>query len=185
MKSKNLALSKRVDTPEWYKELSIFPGVEITVADSRGRVHLPAIFDPSCDGQQVTAVLGACGIIDGFGDDQQTSTSQSFVETVREIERAGGIAVPAHIDGPKGLLETAASLTPELEKSLKSIFAAELCNIHKFDSADPPLKKAVERTAKVAGSDAHTPDEIGRYYSWVKRMSCSNKFVSGKTPRLS
>jgi ABC-type lipoprotein export system ATPase subunit/histidinol phosphatase-like PHP family hydrolase len=168
LKSKNDEL-KNLDTkPDWYRELTIFPGCEITVADSSSRVHLLAVFDPSCDSQKVTGVLGACGITDGHGDDQSTSTSKSFNDTVKEIAEAEGIAIVAHIDGSKGLLGEIASLTPELEKSLGSLTAAEFCNPDKFDDAEPSLKKAVDRLAKVGGSDAHKPDEIGEHFSWIK-----------------
>ncbi len=61
-----------------------------------------------------------------------------------------------------------ASLNPELEKSLKAVAAAEFCNPEKFNQAAPELKKAVDRLAKLGGSDAHKPDKIGRYFSWLK-----------------
>jgi ABC-type lipoprotein export system ATPase subunit len=81
----------------------------------------------------------------------------------------GGIAIPAHIDGKQGLLENISSLTKELEKSIEPILAAEFCNIHKFDDADPQLKKSVDRLAKLKGSDAHKPEQIGRHsISWLK-----------------
>jgi len=168
LKAKNKELRDRDAKPDWYRELTIFPGVEITVANSSSRVHLLAVFDPSCDSQTVTGVLGSCGITAGFGDDQQTSTTTGFVETIRKITEANGIAIPAHIDGSKGLLEGITSLTPELEKSLNEVFAAEFCDLHKFDNAESSLKKAVDRLAKVAGSDAHKPDDIGRHFSWLK-----------------
>ncbi|PPD50520.1 MAG: histidinol phosphatase [Methylobacter sp.] len=153
---------------DWFRELTIFPGVEITVADSSNRVHLLAIFDPSCDSQTVTSVLGGCGINAGFGDDENTSTNTGFVETVNKIAVARGIAIPAHIDGRKGLLEGITALTPELIKSLQSISAAEFCDLHKFDNADAELKKQVDGLAKLAGSDAHKPDDIGKHSSWLK-----------------
>lgn len=168
LKTMNRELRDGENPPEWYRELTLFPGVEITVADSSSRVHLLAVFDPSCDSQKVTAVLGKCGIDSGFGDDKTTSTTTGFVETAKNITDAGGIALPAHIDGAKGLLEGITSLSPESEKSLESVFAAELCDLHKFDDAEESLKKATDRLAKVAGSDAHKPDEIGRYASWLK-----------------
>lgn len=173
LRATNRKLQSRDTKPSWYRNLSIFPGAEITVADSISRVHMLAVFDPSCGSQKITGVLGACGITEGFGDDQGTSTTTGFVETVRKIKEAGGIAVAAHIDGSKGLLENAVSLTPEMEKSISAVFAAEFRDIHKFDDAEPSLKKAVERLAKVAGSDAHKPDEIGRYYSWIKMSAPS------------
>jgi ABC-type lipoprotein export system ATPase subunit/predicted metal-dependent phosphoesterase TrpH len=168
LKAKNKELRDRDTKPGWYRELTIFPGVEITVANSSSRVHLLAVFDPSCDSQKVTGVLGSCGITAGYGDDQSTSTTRGFVETARKITEAKGVAIPAHIDGSKGLLEGVSSLTPELEKSLKAVSAAEFCDLHKFDNAESTLKKAVDRLAKVAGSDAHKPDDIGRHFSWLK-----------------
>ena len=104
LKAKNEELRDRDTKPGWYRELAIFPGVEITVANSSSRVHLLAVFDPSCDSQKVTGVLGACGITSGYGD-PNISTSTGFVDTVKHIIEAGGVALPAHIDGKQGLLE--------------------------------------------------------------------------------
>lgn len=168
LKEKNRALQDQEEKPDWFRELTIFPGVEITVGNSNSRVHLLAVFDPDCDSQKVTGVLGSCGITAGFGDDQQTSTSTSFIETVRKIKDATGIALPAHIDGSKGLLDGVTSLTPELKKSIRSVFVAELCDLRKFDNAELSLKKEVDILAKVAGSDAHKPADIGNYFSWLK-----------------
>ena len=168
LKEKNEKLDDQDHKLGWYRKLTIFPGVEITVADSINRIHLLAIFDPSCDNRKINAVLGSCGITEGFGDHQNTSTNSGFVETVSKIEDAGGVAIPAHVDGPKGLLENATSLTPEMKKSLKAVTAAEFCDLYKFDNANPPLKKEVDLLAKLRGSDAHIPDEIGRRFSWLK-----------------
>ncbi|MBF0234738.1 MAG: hypothetical protein HQK65_17110 [Desulfamplus sp.] len=101
LKARNKELRDRDTKPGWYRELTIFPGVEITVANSSSRVHLLAVFDPSCDSQKVTGVLGSCGITAGYGDDQNTSTTTGFVETVRKITEAKGVAIPAHIHGLK------------------------------------------------------------------------------------
>nr|VFK63186.1 MAG: AAA domain-containing protein, putative AbiEii toxin, Type IV TA system [Candidatus Kentron sp. UNK]VFK71389.1 MAG: AAA domain-containing protein, putative AbiEii toxin, Type IV TA system [Candidatus Kentron sp. UNK] len=168
LQEKNRELHDWETKPDWYRALAIFPGVEITVADSASRVHLLAVFDPECDSRTITGMLGACGITSGFGDSEQTSTTTSFVDTVEVIEKAKGIPIPAHIDGAKGLLHGAVSLTPELKKSLDAVFAAEFIDPHRFDDASPELKKLLARLAKVGGSDAHKPSEIGRYSSWIK-----------------
>ena len=173
LKEENKKLQALDIKPEWYNELTIFPGVEISVANSNGRVHLLAVFDPSCNGDKISGVLGSCGITDGFGDDKTTATTKSFLETVQKIKDANGIAIPAHIDRPKGLLSDISSLTPELKNSLEAVSAAEFCDLHKFDVADVSLKKAVERLAKVAGSDAHKPNDIGKHSSWIKMSSPS------------
>jgi len=168
LQAKNREMQLWDTKPDWYRNLVIFPGVEITVANSGSRVHLIAIFDINCDTQKITSVLGACGITGGFGDSQNTSTTKSFIETVALIEGNGGIAVPAHIDGVNGLLHNAISLGIELEKSLGEICAAEFCNEHTFDGADDRLKNAVKKIAKLGGSDAHNSGKIGKHYSWIK-----------------
>ena len=182
LQTENRNIGRMEQKPAWYKDLTLFPGVELTVSDSSSRVHLLAVFDPSQDSRKITAVLGACGINEGFGDAEQTSSARGFSDVVKAITDAGGIAVPAHIDGPKGLLENVATLTPETEKSLERISGAEFCDIHKFDAIGcPNLRKAVDRLAKLAGSDAHTPEEIGKHTSWIKM---NNPDIDGLTLAL-
>ena len=168
LKQKNQEIRDWEEKPDWYRDLTLFPGVEMTVSGSSSRIHLLGVFDPSKDSRKITAVLGACGITDGFGDPEGTSTARGFVDTVGEIINAGGIAIPAHIDGAKGLLENKTSLTRETENSLKSIAGAEFCDAHKFDQADAGLRKVVNNLAKLAGSDAHTLEEIARFSTWIK-----------------
>lgn len=84
LKEKYRVLSEETQKKEWFRELIIFPGVEITVSDSSSRVHLLAVFDPSEDSQKITALLGACGIFSGFGDHELTSTMTGFIDTVQK-----------------------------------------------------------------------------------------------------
>jgi hypothetical protein len=149
---------------------TIFPGVEITVGGTSDRVHLLALFEPSCDGQKITAVLGQCGITSGFGDAENTATTTSFVDTVAIIKKAGGLAIAAHIDHKQGLLWEKKMLTPELKKSLASLSGAEFCDLNAFDSesTDHELRSAIARIPKVAGSDAHNVSDIGKHFSWIK-----------------
>ncbi|MDR0644764.1 MAG: AAA family ATPase [Treponema sp.] len=173
LKAQNEILCQQSSKSDWYHELTIFPGVEITVADSSSRIHLLAVFAPNYGSSEITAILGACGITSGFGDETNTAASKGFLAVVGEIKKAGGIAIPAHIDGAQGLLNEKTTLTPELKKSLNDIFAAEFRDIHAFVSASSDLKQALESIAKVGGSDAHKPDDIGKYSSWVKMSSPS------------
>jgi ABC-type lipoprotein export system ATPase subunit len=158
------AFASNASKPDWFRPLTLFPGVEITV----GSVHLLAIFDPdNSDEKTITAVLAQCGINNGYGDPESLATT-SFVETVDIIKRLNGIPVAAHIDGKKGLLEAKTALNPELERSLKAVYAAEFCDLDAFDNADPEFRKAVNALAKVGGSDAHSPTDIGKHGTWVK-----------------
>lgn len=166
LKQANAQLQAQEQKPQWFRNLTIFPGVEITVAGSNSRIHLLAVFDPDYDANKTTLTLGACGY-HGDPGNANFSTEHGFLDCVNEILKAGGIPIPAHIDGPKGLLDGISSLTPEVKKSMEKIFAAEFNNTESF-STIPELKKLVDSVAKVMGSDAHTPDEIGQKFSWVK-----------------
>lgn len=161
-------LSSKAFSQTWFRSLTIFPGVEITVSCTKGRIHLLAVFDPyRADDRTITAVLGQCGLINGHGD-PDSSTTTSFDETVRIVKEANGIPIAAHIDGKQGLLENVNTLCPELERSLKSIYAAEFCDLNAFNKTAPELQKLADGLAKVGGSDAHSPVEIGKHGTWVK-----------------
>lgn len=169
LKSRYAALASNAPKPDWFRPLALFPGVEITV----GSAHLLALFDPgNSDGNTITGVLGQCGIINGCGDPESLATT-SFVETIDIIKRANGIPVAAHIDGKKGLLEAKTTLTPELRLSLKDMYVAEFCDLNAFDNSDPELCATAQKLAKVGGSDAHTPADIGKHGTWVKMSTPS------------
>ena len=168
LKEENSKLKCRDEKPEWYRELAIYPGFEITISESKKSVHLLALFDPSRGSSDVSRALGACGVTSGHGDAQDTYTNKSVIDVIKAIKSFDGIAIPAHIDAENGLLNGVTTLTPGAKEWLGILSAAEFCDPNKFDNADSNLKNAIERLAKVGGSDAHKPDGIGRYFSWVK-----------------
>ncbi|MEA3452258.1 MAG: AAA family ATPase, partial [Bacteroidota bacterium] len=150
------------------RPLTIIPGVEITVSTGNNRVHLLGIFGTGCTSATITAILGQCGIIDGFGDANNTSTTSSIADVIKIIKENNGIAIPAHIDGEKGFLNGVMTINEEIKGVLKSISAAEFCNINDFENTNRELQKEVAKLAILAGSDAHTPSEIGKHSAWIK-----------------
>ncbi len=168
LKEENNRLRSSQDKPDWYRDLTIFPGVEITVQESANRIHLLAIFDPEKGTNEISAALGACGITSSLGDEQVTSTNKSFVETINKIEEAGGLAIPAHVEKPKGLLENTQTQNPAIKESLEEVIVVECCDPTKFDNAAPELNNLLQRLAKVRGSDAHKLEDIGNNFSWIK-----------------
>lgn len=153
---------------EWYRPLHLFPGCEITVSTGQSRIHILAIFDPSSDSAKITAVLGQCGIIDKFGDAKETSATVSVNDVISIINKAGGIAIPAHIDGPKGLLNGIKNTNHEIESWLKEIKSAEFVDLAFLDSVNSELSKAAAHLAKLQGSDGHECCQLGKKYSWIK-----------------
>ena len=143
-------------------------GCEITVPTGANRIHLLALFDPSVASDHITDLLGSCGIAAGFGDPELTSTIESLEALIEKIKQAGGIAIPAHIEGSKGLLENVRNVNPDIQKSLNLFDAAQFLNTTHLDTVHPQLKKAASHIAVVRGSDAHSLTDFGRSFSWVK-----------------
>lgn len=153
---------------KWYRPLHLFPGCEITVSTSQSRVHILAIFDLSCNSAKIAAVLGQCGITEGHGDAEETCATESVDKVISIVKKAGGVAIPAHIDGSKGLLSGITNTNQEIESWLKEIVAAEFVDLTFLDTVNPELSKAAAHLAKIQGSDAHECCRLGKRYSWIK-----------------
>jgi predicted metal-dependent phosphoesterase TrpH/ABC-type lipoprotein export system ATPase subunit len=167
LKSKYEELQNCEKRPGWFKELIIFPGVEIAIVESSRRVHLLAVFDPKCDANKITSFLGSCGINSGFGDSQNTYTTLSIIEVIKRITDAGGIAIPAHVDILDGLFYDV-TLKLGLNEILRNLFVAEFRYSDEIETLEQNLKIKVNKLAKIAGSDAHSLDNIGKHFSWLK-----------------
>jgi hypothetical protein len=156
------------EKPEGFRPVYLFPGVEISV---NGGVHLLAILDPSRTTSDVDSLLGAVKFKGSKGRSDDVTT-KSFTEVVGEIKRIGGIAIPAHVDGPNGLFTGFQGTTLAQALECGSVFAMEL--------VDPSSQKPQVyqdkglRWAEVLGSDAHHPDGTpgqrfpGSHFTWVK-----------------
>ena len=167
LKKTNNEIKSSVEKPYWYtKELTIFPGVEITIGGSNQRTHVLAIFDPEFGSNKITSLLGACGITEGFGNSEYF-TSKSLSDTLDAIKRTNGIAIAAHVDRRNGLLYEITTLKTVLKKNLNSLTALEFCECES-NNYSPELKSEIDKLAHVSSSDAHNPDDIGKSFSWIK-----------------
>jgi energy-coupling factor transporter ATP-binding protein EcfA2 len=165
--------------PEGFRELTIFPGVEISV---NGGIHVLAIFDPTANTTTITSLLGAVGFPTGRHGhtdsvDNAAVTRASIVEVLEEVIRAGGIPIPAHADDPKGLLQCrAGSNGPVLDANtlrqalaVEGLIAVEWCDRSK--NFPDCVRKDEPRFTKVLGSDCHSFQGTkvpGSAYTWVK-----------------
>lgn len=165
LKSTYAELDKNV---EWFRPLHLFPGCEITVSTGQSRVHILAIFDPSCDSAKIAAVLGQCGITDGHGDAEATCATASIDDVIDIVHAADGVAIPAHFDRAKGLLHGITSTNQEIERWVSKLESAEFIDLNFLDTVNPELAKACSHLAKVQGSDAHECSLLGKQYSWIK-----------------
>jgi energy-coupling factor transporter ATP-binding protein EcfA2 len=154
------------EKPAGFRELHLFPGVEISV---QGGVHLLALLDPAKTRDDIFALLSdsKIGIPKELQGTPDAVSKGSFLDVVALIDKSGGLALPAHVDGSSGLfivLNDGPTLKPILESS--HLFAAEVLD---RDYAFPGLYTDLKASwSKVIGSDAHKPDEIGRRFTWIK-----------------
>ncbi|MCX8086913.1 MAG: AAA family ATPase [Rhodocyclaceae bacterium] len=159
--------------PEGFRELTLFPGVEIS---TNGGVHVLAIFDPTAATSDIDSLLGAVGYT-GTKGDSDGETSKSVAEVIAAVLSTGAIAIPAHADAGKGLLrvnpgtrECALSAnTVRQALEVEGLLAVEWCDINN------PYPQAVENfcrpLARVLGSDSHSFQGAavpGSRYTWVK-----------------
>ena len=161
----------KADLPSDYRELFLFPGMEISV---HGGIHLLAIFDPSKTSSDIDVLRGAVGY-QGTSGQSDGVTLKSFVEVVGEITSAGGISIPAHVDGENGLIQVSSGTTLQQALDCKDIFAMELNNLN-AQKPQTYIDKHLNWT-EVLGSDAHHPSGNagqrypGSHFTWIK-MGC-------------
>ena len=160
--------------PDGFRELTLFPGVELSV---HGGFHLLAILGPEAGTGDIDTLLGQVDY-DGTKGDSDGVTRKGAAETVSEVLEFGGIAIPAHVDGPKGLLE----LRDDEPQSLRLD-----ANTVRQVLAEPGIlaMEVVDRTkprhtiyhqsglsmSEVLGSDCHNFRGAfvpGSRYTWVK-----------------
>lgn len=155
-----------------YRPLFLFPGVELSV---NGGVHFLAIFDVEKTTADITRLLGAVGYRGTSGHSDEV-TSKSASEVIQEIDKSGGLIIPAHADQEKGIFKVLNG--PSLAQILDchAIIAVEL-----FDGSFhfPPLYKDRNLSwTSVLGTDGHHPGAYqvasgttvspGSHYTWVK-----------------
>ena len=159
--------------PQGFRELTLFPGVEISV---QGGVHVLAIFDPSATSSDIDTLLGSVGY-QGTKGDSDGVTTRGIAEVMQSILNAGAVPIPAHADSDKGLLQC----QPDTRKSVvdantlrQAVEVEGLLAVEWRDSSNlwpQCVAKDGPRLAKVLGSDCHSfqgASVLGAAFTWVK-----------------
>ncbi len=147
------------------KPLIVFPGVELSTRDG----HIIALLDPRMGESDVHTLLIACGLTKDEEYGKQDSMCKGTIEEVaRKIVEAEGVAIAAHVDRPKGFLETVG--VGQARKRIiedRNIMGLEL-----FDGStkDDWQEGRIYPQARacVQGSDSHSLDTIGSRFTWVR-----------------
>lgn len=159
--------------PAGFRELHLFPGVEISVQSG---FHLLAIFDPSATSQTISELLARIDY-DGTRGDSDGVTRIGAAQVVERILAAGGLAIPAHADGGKGLLQ----VEPGTRKCLmdattvKQVLQEPGMMALEWTVSTSPKPTVLDelklRFASVVGSDCHSFQGAavpGSRYTWIK-----------------
>lgn len=171
--------------PPGFRELHLFPGVEISV---QGGVHLLAIFDPTVSSATIASVLGGVGFpahLHGETDakDGAAITRDSLLHVIEEVQRCSGIAIPAHVDDAgKGLLRLSpGSRSCVLEAAMvkQALQMPRLLALEwKIGNATYPSiwDELKPNLSSVVGSDCHSFQGAavpGSRFTWIKMAAPS------------
>ncbi|TKJ33491.1 AAA family ATPase [Blastococcus sp. CCUG 61487] len=151
-------------------DLIVLPGVEISTTEG----HLLAIFEEGTSSAVINDLLVVLGIKSADHGKLDIAASYGLMDTARHVADAGGIAIPAHIEKPKGLLKL--GVGAHLKKTLlaEDLSALEVVHLDTRATVDDKLKDE-RAVAYVRGSDTwdaagstHALSGIGARRTWVK-----------------
>jgi len=169
---------RQASTPG-FRELHLFPGVEISV---NGGFHLLAIFEKDKTTADIDTLLGKVDYAGNKGGSDGV-TRRSSVEVIQAVLDAGAIPIPAHADDAKGLLrvqdhDPAKSALDA--NTLRQVLACRgLLAMEVVDRARP--KPALYwdmgiAWSEVIGSDCHSfrnGNLPGSRFTWIKMATPS------------
>lgn len=159
-----------------FRELAIFPGVELSV---QGGIHMLAILDPSATTADIDTLLGR---VDYQGTKGSTDgvTGKGVAEVIRAILDSDGIPIPAHADEDKGLLMVhpgSRACAHDANTVLQALALDQLLAVEWVDESNALpecTEKQAEGLAHVLGTDCHDfqgSNVPGSRFTWVKMAS--------------
>lgn len=152
-----------------FRDIVLMPAVELTAA---GNVHVLAILHDEATSSTISELVGSCGLPPSQGNNHSLELSlgtRGIVEAIHSFSTPA-LAILAHVDMHKGIFKNSN------QDSVKGVFdaspdAIEL--IGDVNSLDIYQKNLIKDLAWVKGSDAHSIDEMGKGYTWVKMIEPS------------
>ncbi|MEV0611519.1 PHP domain-containing protein [Polymorphospora rubra] len=150
--------------------LVVLPGLELSTAEG----HLLAIWEEGTLAQHLEDVLVELGVVRADHGDLHKALDKGFADTAKIIAARGGLAIPAHADGEKGLLRLA--VADRINQTLldDAISAVEIVDVTEAERIKARLDGRRE-LALVRSSDTTAPGVswhvlpgIGHRRTWIK-----------------
>lgn len=149
------------DRPE---PLEILPGVEITTPQGgNNQIHLVAVFPPN-KANEIQRLLGKIEV--DPKNPSSTQASPRIPDICNEIQDRGGLPILAHIDDHSG-----AHTETEPGNIRDKIFDPDC--VAAIEVVCPSSRHEYPEFPAVRSSDAHSPGELGRGYTYLKMTSPS------------
>lgn len=167
------ALNSEEPKPQGYHPLILFPGVEITTAES---LHMLALFGPETTKAQLDGLLrGRLSFTNSDKKNAEWMCQQSAVDVVIHIHAMQGLAIAAHVEKDNGLLQDGAGSTAFTPKHPGRLIEDVLAKVDalEFQSLDigayRHFEQRIEPLALVSGSDwPHKSSNAGSRFTWIK-----------------
>ncbi len=159
--------------PDGFRDLTLFPGVEISVS---GGFHLLALLDLNATRSDIDTLLGKVDYR-GTKGASDAVTHASPPEVVQMVLDAGGIPIPAHADQEKGLLRVKPGSHESVmdANTLREVMAMDRLLAVEWVDQELPMPTCVEkdshRITRVLGSDCHSfrgDGTPGSRFTWIK-----------------
>ena len=147
----------------------VLPGVEIRAG---GGVHLLAVMDPACGPEHIADLLSRAGVpVDTRGQD--SARSRLTVEQILDEFGKDALVLGAHVNGPKGILQALGGQERLGVLGNPNLAGVEVDPTADVDESwlDGSKSEIGRRVSQVWASDAHSLEEMGRRFTWMK-MTC-------------
>ena len=163
------------ERPTGFRPLCLFPGVELSV---NGGFHLLVIFDRAATGGQVRDLLARVEY-PGTPGGSDAVTRKSATKVVEIVYELGALAIPAHVDQEKGLLQ-ATEEDGRLRLRLDTNTVRQVIERPEILAAEAATRDWAKHSVyiearcqwtEVLGSDCHNfrgSRRPGERYTWVK-----------------
>ncbi len=164
------AWCEKIATAAAGTSLLVLPGVEISTAEG----HLLAVWEENTPESTINDLLVRLGIKTAEFGKLDIAAEFGFAKAALEVHRAGGIAIAAHIDRPKGLLQLTVAAHVK-----KTLLEPCLCAVEIVDrdtakevankvGGQRPLACVRGSDAMMSGSSVHVIAGIGGRRTWIK-----------------
>ncbi len=160
-------------------DITIFPGVEISINEGKRAIHLIAIFDTFEDigriNNTITAIFGGK---DRFDNHRLPKLSElNFEDTVNRLrENHRCICIPAHPNNDKGIFkELSQSKIAELLKkvSISAFDHFKKDTLENFVNSQKVKLQGIKIPPVIETSDAKRIEDIGKRFTYMKLSSFS------------